>query len=206
MKSLAVAVLFLIVVAGALPAAANSTTYTWNFATSPNHSLGTNSHLYLSSGVGITATGSSNLYYKSGGLGETGLGLVCGHHSSCDHEIGHGQSIVFNLGGLLDKNVTGISLTLESLQAGETGSVCDGFGACVTFTAGNNRKSVSILGLFTDMRNHHSGNLIVKAGSGDVLVDQLQVTTSAVPEPGSLFLMGSGLLGIVGVIRRKLIC
>jgi hypothetical protein len=204
MKSLAIAVLFLVVVAGAVPATANSTTYTWNFATTPNQSLGTNSQLYVNNGVGITATGSSNLYYKSLGLGETGLGLVCGH--SCDHEIGHGQSIVFNLSSLLGKNVTGVSLILESLQPGETGSVCDGFGACVTFTASNNSKSVSILGLFTDMRKHHSGTLIVRAGSGDVLVDQLQVNTSAVPEPGSLLLMGSGLLGIVGVIRRRLGC
>ena len=92
---------------------------------------------------------------------------------------------------------------LQSIQPGEFGNVCDAFGACVTFGSNVNNQAVSILTLYTDMRNHHNGELIITSGSGDVLVNQLQATTSTVPEPSSILLMGSGLLGMAGVIRRK---
>jgi hypothetical protein len=202
MKFLAIALLAMMT--AALPASAGSVTDTWNFATAPNKSLGTTSYGYTTNGITITASSSKNLFYKVGGGDETGLGLDnCPNHS-CDHEIEQGEAITFNLSTLFSKNVTGISLMLGSIQPGETGSVCDAFGDCVTFGSGTDFKSTSIMNLFTDMKSHHSGSLTVTAGSGDVLVDQLQVTTSTVPEPGSLLLMGSGLVGMAGMFRRKL--
>jgi hypothetical protein len=204
MKVLATIVLSL-VVSAAVPAAADST-YTWNFATTPNQSLGSLSSVYVSDGLSISATGSTNLYYKQLGFGETGLGLDnCPGHS-CDHEIEVGHAISFNLSSLFSKKVTGISLILESIQPGETGSVCDAFGMCVTIGATNNNKPVSVMALFTDMEKHHSGKLVISAGSGDVLIDQLQITTTAVPEPSGLLFMGSGLIGLAAVVRRKFHC
>jgi hypothetical protein len=205
MKYLAILTL-IVVVAAAAPATANSVTTTWNFASAPNQSLGTSTYSYTSNGITITATGSTNLFYKVGGGDETGLGLDNCPHRSCDHEIQSGESITINLNSLLSKNVTGINLMLGSIQPGETGVVCDAFGACMTFTSSKDFQSTSIMGLYADMKAHHSGTLIITAGSHDVLIDQLQVTTSTVPEPGSLLLMGSGVLGMAGMIRRKIGC
>jgi hypothetical protein len=140
-------------------------------------------------------------FYKSDGFGETGLGLIC-HERGCDHEIEPGQSIALNLNNLLSHSITGATLILSSLQSGETGSACDGF-TCVNFSSGNNASAVNITSLLLDMQHHHVSNLIINAGSGDVLLAGLQVSAATVPEPSSLFLMGSGLIGIAGMVRRK---
>jgi PEP-CTERM motif len=182
---------------------ASATSYTWNFATTPNASLGSTTHIYtsLTGGITLTATGSSTLFYKSDGFGETGLGLIC-HERGCDHEIEPGQSIALNLSNLLSHSITGATLILSSLQSGETGSACDGF-TCVSFSSGNNASAVNITSLWLDMQHHHVSNLVIKAGSGDVLLAGLQVSVATVPEPGGLFLMGSGLIGIARMVRRK---
>ena len=193
--------LIVLVVACVMAPAAFASTITWDFATTPNASLGSTTHTYTEGGINIIATGSSDLYYKVGGGDETGLGLV----GESDHEIEAGQSIVLNLGGLFSKDVTGLTLTLGSIQKGEVGYVCDAFADCMKFDYTKDFKPVSIMKLYSDMIAHGAvnGQLTVTACKGDVLIDQLQATAT-VPEPSSLLLMGSGVLAMAGVVRRKL--
>lgn len=183
------------------PIASANSIYTWNFASSPNASMATSSYTYVSDGLSISANGTGNLFYKAGGAGETGLGLAC---CDDDHEIGRGQSITLNLSNLFSHHVTGITLVLDSIQSGESGQVCDSLGLCATISSSQDATAVSILNLYRDMKAHNSALLIIKAGSGDVLLNQLQVTTGAVPEPGGLFLMGTGLVLVATGVRRKL--
>ena len=180
------------------PTANANSSYTWDFDPASNTSLGTNILAYGNGGIGIAATASSGLYYKVA-RGDVGLGLAC---CNSDHEIEPGQAIVFNLSNLFSRKVTAITLTLVSIETGEAGQVCD-FHACMTFGASRNGKPVNILALYSDMQAHHSGLLTVTSLRGDVLVNQLQARTSVVPEPSSLMLMGSGLLALIGFVRRK---
>ena len=41
------------------------------------------------------------------------------------------------------------------------------------------------------------------SGSGDILVDDTNFDSSVVPEPTSLLLLGSGLIGLLGMTRKK---
>ncbi|MGD0468501.1 MAG: PEP-CTERM sorting domain-containing protein [Terriglobales bacterium] len=193
--------LIVLAVACVMAPAAFASTITWDFATASNASLGSKTHTYTEDGISITATGSKDLYYKVDGGDETGLGLV----GESDHEIEKGQSIVLNLGGLFSKDVTGLTLTLGSIQKGEVGYVCDAFADCMKFDYTKDFKPVSIMKLYSDMIAHGAvnGQLTVTACKGDVLIDQLQATAT-VPEPSSLLLMGSGVLAMAGVVRRKL--
>jgi hypothetical protein len=193
--------LIVLVVACVMAPAASADSITWDFATAPNASLGSTTHTYTMGGINIIATGSTGLYYKVAGGDETGLGLAC---CDSDHEINANQSIVLNLGGLFSKKVTSLTLMLGSIQTGEFGSVCDAFAHCMTFNSSSDFTPVTIMSLYSDMKAHHNGQLTVTAGPGDVLINQLHATISPVPEPSSLLLMGSGLLAMTGVVRRKL--
>jgi len=193
--------LSILVFACVMVTGASADTITFNFSTTPGNTTTAN---YTSDGVTITAmSGTSvDLRFKNGAGDENGLGLAVGGNN----EIIGAQSIIFDLTSLFSLNVTDLTLTLGSIQSGESGQVCDSNNMCVTFGPSDNAKGVSIMALYSDMKASNSPLLTITAPSGDVLVDGLAVTTS-VPEPNGLLLLGTGIFmmaGAVLVIRKRL--
>ena len=194
----------IIVFFGVAVTGASADTITWNFSTGTSMSLGSTSFTFTSDGIGIKATrgGSADLFSKAAGGDETGLGLAC---CDSDHEITAGNSIMFDLSSLFSHNVTSLTLMLGSIQGNDSAKVCDDFGVCVTFNSSSDDKAVSIISLYSDMKAHGSGTLTITGVAGDVLVDQMQATTSSVPEPSSLLLVGNGIFMIgAGLVRKGL--
>lgn len=152
MKLWPIALLLLISVA-AIPAAADSTD-TWNFATTHNQSLGTTpiavmelASLRLAQAISTTnSREASAAPARPASVWPAATATTRStrplHHSQPQQPV--------------SKSVTGVSL-MGSIQRSETGQVCDAFDSCVTFGSGSDSNSVSIFGLFTDIKNHHSG-------------------------------------------------
>ena len=151
--------------------------------------------------------GTKLLAQKSGGGDENGLGLA----GLSDLEILAPNFIQLDISGL-SKPAT-FQVALSSVQAGENFSIwisatadcfvssckISGAGATGTGVAFDSTVGHPIyitLSGFTGQRYID----ITSGNSGDVLIQQ----AAAVPEPGSIALLGTGLLGFAGAVRRKL--
>jgi hypothetical protein len=90
-----------------------------------------------------------------------------------------------------------------------TAQLCDSNGMCVSengVSTSNGDGSAIFIGL-TDSAGFTSATFSLTAcpfNCADFAINQLDIVKTVIPEPSSLVLLGSGLLGAVGMIRRKL--
>ncbi len=177
--------------------------------TGANNSLG-HSQTFGSGAGSVTAyafnTNGSNasLFGKNGGGSENGLGIT----GTLDNEITSSTFIQLNVSNL----TTPFSLAIGSTQSQE------GFSVYVSNTLGS--LGTLYQDIHTPTSDPFSTALISTtdtyvsvtadgnpSGVGNVLLDTLTTspaTTSPVPEPSSLVLLGTGILSAAGALRRKL--
>lgn len=141
----------------------------------------------------------NNLYYKTGGSGETGLGLSMTNDNEINAPAGS-QAIVLDVSNLIGQD---LSIGFGSVQAGEDWKI--GFDSIAGLPTresafSNYKTDNTAFPAMVDLGVNSSRFLILEAVSGNVLLTSLSST--AVPEPASMTLVGAGLLGL-GYFRRR---
>ncbi len=198
---------FTLAAALTLAAACSGTAFcdTINF-TGSNAALG-HSQMYSSGSSTVTAYafanggGSLNLYGKNGGGAENGVGIS----GTRDNEITTTTFIQLDVSALTNP---------FALSIGSTQNI-EGFNICFSNTLGVKGSTCTdfpvpgsdprLTGLFTAPLGDRFVSIQADGGVeslNNVLLDSL--VTTATPEPSSLMLLGTGILGAAGVIRRKL--
>ncbi len=174
---------------------------TINF-TGTNSTLG-HSQVYGSGSTTVTAYGfggSGLLYGKNGGGSENGVGIS----GQRDNEITSTTFIQLDLSAINSP----FSLSIGSTQLTEGFHVCF---SSVLGTMGTSCQDFAVPGsdpFATPLFTRPAGDQFVsiqadggRDGEGNVLLNGL---TTATPEPSSLLLLGTGILGAAGALRRKL--
>lgn len=209
MRSRLIAVLaFATLLLVAAPAFAGPVTF--NFGQHGNGDLGPGTVAFTAGGLELDVTAwlnngtQTDVFYKNDGSDEIGLGI----NQTVDNEINFpNQFLQFDLSKLASLGSLQLTVGFNSTTGGET------WQALYSNTNGQNVGTVAGTGSTetTITVNTASGHYLdlssivgtSSTSGGNVLV--ASATASApTPEPSSLLLIGSGLISLAGVARRKM--